>query len=110
MTNYFRLWSENTQLIELFSVADLDKVIIDRLRKYHFELYETKVSIDFPSSNHILAEYYRESMIYTNYGLLKFWIKSGMRHSPEAMGKLLYGLTGPAVSMKINEKLKNEFK
>ena len=110
LTNYFRLWSENTQLVELFSVVDLDKVIVDRLRVHHFDLYENKISLDFPDSNPVLAEYYRESIIYTNFGLLKFWVNSGMRHSPEVMGKLLYELTGPAVTMRVNEKLKDKFK
>ena len=108
LVRFFRLWSENPELIELLSVANLDQVVIDRLRKHYLDIYENKVSIDFPEYNPVLAEYYRDFMSYGNFGLLRFWIKTGMRHPPEIMGKLMYELAGPQVSRRLVGKFKDQ--
>ena len=108
LVRFFRLWSEKTELIELLSVANLDKIVINRLRKHYLDMYNQKVSIEFPALNPVLAEYYHDFMSYGNFGLLRFWIESGMRHSPETMGRLMYELTGPQVSKRIVDVFKEE--
>jgi len=107
LVRFFRLWSENTELIELLSVANLDKIVIDRLRKHYQEIYQSKVSLDFPDLNPVLAEYFHEFFSYGNFALLRCWIETGMRHPPEVMGHLMYELTGPAVSKRITAAFKD---
>jgi len=41
-------------------VVTLDEFVIDRLIKHYLEIYETKVSIDFPDLNPVLAEYFHD--------------------------------------------------
>ena len=110
MVNYFRMWSESTELIELIKVADIGETVIERLRIYNTDLYNKKVSVDFPDLNPVLADYYREIMIFANFGLIRHWIRSGMRHSPEVMGELLYEFIGPANNKRITKKFKDKIK
>ena len=49
-------------------------------------------------------------MIFANFGLLRHWVLSDMRHSPEVMGEPLYEFVGPANSKRITEKFKDKIK
>ena len=107
LVNYFHLWSENAEILNLRSSANMDKVIINRMRIQFSRIYENKIKLDFSDLNPILAGYIFESLVYANFRLLQYWVESGKIHSPEVMGSLMYELSGPKVIKRITAKFKD---
>ena len=73
-------------------------------------MLKNKILVDYPDSNPILAKYYRNFMIFANFGLLRHWVLSDMRHSPEVMGESLFEFVGLANIKRITEKFKDKIK
>jgi hypothetical protein len=95
--SFFRIWDECCNIDDVIKAVDIDRLILNRFKKYWDKNYETSISHHRPALNPELAEYLLNFLAYAYFGILKSWLNDGKKYPPEVMGKLLYKLTGPPV-------------
>ncbi len=100
----FETWQENAEVLRLIRAADVDNLILARLKAYHRRAYDDVIALKIPQLNPTLADYFIDFIAGATFMLLKRWMDEKMRHSPEVMGKLLYNLTGPKQLKDVVEK------
>ena len=106
-TVFFRQWKEDVELIELFKVPELGKVLIERLKTNHQAVYNEKISQMVPDLNPVLAGYFIEFLAFSSFAVLKHWVETDMGEPPEALGELMNELTSSTKSLEVIDKLKN---
>ena len=109
-TSFFSLWSQNSELLELLKIPEIEKVFIARLKIFIANMHKTKVSNDIPNMNPVLAGYFQDFLAHSIYSVLHQWVMTGMRQPPEAMGKLLNELCGPIQARRVTENVKELIK
>ncbi len=92
----FKTWQNNAEVLRLVRTADVDNLILVRLKVYYHKIYNDIIAPEILQRNPALAGYFTDFVAGTTFMLLTRWMDEKMRHSPEAMGRLLYSLTGPA--------------
>jgi len=107
---FFRLWAQNSELLELLKISEIEKVFIERLKTSILEMHKTKITKDIPDMNPVLAAYYRDFLAHSIYSVLHQWVITGMRQPPETMGKLLNELCGPIQARRVTENVKDLIK
>lgn len=102
----FEQWRDYNEILKLIRTADIDMLILKKLREYHYETYLASIATK-PSAeklNPVLAGYIADILAGTTFMLLMHWTEKDMHHSPELMGKLLFVLTGPPTMNKVLEE------
>lgn len=102
---FFSQWKERQELVELFAVEEIHDFIIQRLRIHHQNLYRDTLSELAPQLNPTLAGYFIEYLSYASFAVLKRWIETGLKQSPEAIARLMSDLSKPTVSLQAVEEL-----
>jgi AcrR family transcriptional regulator len=106
----FEVWQDNAEVLRLIRTADVDNLILARLKAYYRKRYRAShswrdtVAPEILQLNPALADYFIDFIAGTTFMLLMRWMDEKMRHSPEVMGKLLYHLTGPERLKDVIEK------
>lgn len=103
----FEVWRENAEALRLIRAADMDNLILARLKAYHRRAYDDIIALNMAQLTPTLADYFIDFIAGTTFMLLKRWMDEKMRHSPEVMGKLLYNLTGPERLKDVIEKFRD---
>ena len=103
----FRLWQENGEILRLIRTANIDALILNRLREYHLKTYYQVIAPKMPQLNPVLAGYFIDFLASTTMGLLWHWVDEKMGQPSEVMGKFLYALTGPPVLQKVVKEFKD---
>ena len=96
--------------LRILNRIDADNLLVERLKTYFTRFYYERVSKEVPSVELELAKYIINFNAYTLLGILKPWLKDGMRHSPEVMAGLLIQLTGSAHRIQAVQRFKNIIK
>lgn len=103
-TAFFQAWKDNAEVIGSLKTAEMDILIIERLKIFFTRFYYEKVSRDMPTIDLEFAKYVISFNAYTLLGLLKPWFESGLKHSPEDLAGFFIQLTGSAQRKKAVEK------
>jgi hypothetical protein len=101
----FEAWQDNAEVLCLIRSADVDRLILARLRAYQREAYDPIFALETPQLNPALAGYLIDFIAGTTFTLLTHWLDEKMHPLPEVMGQLLYDLTGPNRLRDVVEKL-----
>lgn len=107
--SFFQVWRDNPEIVWILNNIDIDLQLIERLKNYFTKFYYERVTREIPSAEIELAKYMIHFNAYTLIGLMKPWIKDGMRYSPEIMAGLLMHLTSASQKKKAVEKYKGIF-
>ena len=93
-TAFFQSWKDHSDIINLLKNAELEGVIIERLKAFFTRLYHQKIKEELPQVDLGFANYVISFNAYSLVGLLKPWVESGMKASPRDLGGFLLQLTG----------------
>ncbi len=93
-TAFFRAWKDHKDISNLLKTSELEMVIIERLKAFFTRLYHQKIKTELPEVGFQFANYVIHFNAYSLVGLLKPWIQSGMKASPEYLAGFLLELTG----------------
>jgi len=91
---FFRQWQQSAEIVQLIRTADIDMMIINRLRQYHVETYHTVIAPQFPELTPSIAGYYIDYLTGATFGLLRHWMDEKMQQPPEVVASMLIHLTG----------------
>lgn len=91
---FFQSWKDHSDIINLLKNAQLEGVIIERLKAFFTRLYHQKIREELPQVDLSFANYVISFNAYSLVGLLKPWVDSGMKASPVDLGGFLLQLTG----------------
>jgi AcrR family transcriptional regulator len=94
-SNLFRYWGSHCDVLCVLRKANIDKIVLSKLRHHFKILYENRVSKMLPNFNPVLAGYHVRFITAATYSLLLQWMENDRKQSPEVMGRLLYSLTVP---------------
>ena len=95
-TFFFQEWKDNPEIVRILNQIDAEYVLVKRLKAYFTRHYYERVSKEIPKARFELAKYIISFSAYTLLGVLKPWLKDGMKHPPEVMAGFLLELTGSA--------------
>ena len=93
-TSFFQAWKDHSNISNLLKNAELEGVIIERLKAFFTRLYHEKIREELPQVDLGFANYVISFNAYSLVGLLKPWVESGMKASPVDLGGFLLQLTG----------------
>lgn len=91
---FFRHWQQSAEIVQLIRTADIDMMIMNRLRQYHVETYHNVIAPQFPELTPLLAGYYIDYLTGATFGILRHWMDEKMQQSPEVVARMLTQLTG----------------
>lgn len=92
---YFEVWREHADLVSLLNSVDIDRLLINRLREHFTEYFaERLVPVELPGVTEELTNFIIALLTYSYAGVLRQWLLTDMRYSPEVMGRFLNHFTG----------------
>lgn len=93
-TAFFQAWKDHKDISDLLKYPELEMVITERLKAFFTRLFHQKIKAELPEISFQFAKYVINFNAYSLVGLLKPWIESGMKASPDHLAGFLLELTG----------------
>lgn len=93
-TAFFQTWKDHKDISDLLKNPELEMVITERLKAFFTRLFHQKIKAELPEISFQFAKYVINFNAYSLVGLLKPWIESGMKASPDHLAGFLLELTG----------------
>jgi len=106
ISNFFKVWKENPDLVLLMNREGMSEKILGRLEQFFTDFFYTKINLEIPNVDLELAKYMIGFNTHSMFGLLKPWLKDGMKHPPEVMAGFMITLCDSAARKKAVETYK----
>ena len=106
--SFFQNWKNIDELAVLLNQPYIEELIYKVIRKMHLKAYREIISPMRPDLNPCFAGYWIEFLASTKLALLRNWVNTDMKESPEVLGELLYALSGIPVFERNYEEFKDK--
>lgn len=104
---FFQNWQNLDEIAVLIHEPFIEDLIYKVILRMHMKAYHELIHPLRPDINPCFASYWIEFLASTKVALLRNWVNTGMKESPELLGELLYSLSGVPVFARTLEEFKD---
>lgn len=92
---FFEIWKKNADIVKILNTVDVDCLLINRLKTHFTEYFnEYFPPKEISGASEELMMFLIILLAYSYAGVLRQWLLTDMRYSPEVMGQFLNHFTG----------------
>lgn len=107
---FFQIWLDNPDIVKILNTVDIDRLLIERVILFYTKFYYDCTIQTTMGASEGLARYVSTYNAYVLVGVLRQWLKEGMKYPPELMGQFINHFAGIKLKKAAIEKFKDSIK